>query len=124
MGQSAASNHRNLPNVTYASKQNTLAATSGFILGTAAVSNTTFVHSIVLSERSAVARTATLRVVRSGGVDDATSDIFQAVALASTEVLQIDFAEPGLILNAGDSLKGLASAATAVNYVVNYSTER
>lgn len=123
MARSAAKNTRNQPNVTYASDQGTLGTASGFILGAAAVTGTVFVHSIIITERSAAARTFTLRMVESGGVDDATSDIFQATDLASKEVLQIEFAEPGLILNNGDGLKGLASAATAVNYIVNFSTE-
>jgi hypothetical protein len=104
------------PAFTYHRAQGTLAASSGAIL-TVDNDQTWIVDKIVLCEYSGNARTFDLRINTAGASDADTQYIFQDGALTSKETLII---EGPLYLSDGDVLKGLASAATSVNYNIHY----
>lgn len=81
---------------------------------------TLIIDKIILCESSNNATTFTLRLVPSGGTDDATNDIYQQVSLAARETMVID--GPIYIVGAED-LRGLASAANRINYKIFYRKE-
>ena len=125
MSQSAAMSHRLLPNEIDARAKGTLTNASAALL-TCPAGQTYRIYSIIMTETTGVAKTYTLRLVATGGTDDARSDLFQAIPLTALEVQQLESAgvKPLVIMTGGDVLKGLASANTAVNYLINYTTEK
>lgn len=85
------------------------------------------VDSIILSEKSGNADVATVRKVASGGTDDATSNIFTDVPLASKETLIIPEADSKnlMYLSPGDSIKFLTSGtASRILATINYRKRR
>ena len=124
MARSAASAMRLQDNYTYGRYRRTLTNASATIL-TAGASGTILVDSIILTDYSGVAKTATVRHLESAGTDDGTANVLTATPIAANETVIFEGAgdKPLLILKDADSLKALASANTAVNIVVNYRTQ-
>lgn len=124
MSRSAAQETRVQENYTYGRYQGVLTNASAKLVE-APASGLVMIDSIIVTEKSGNARTFTLRHVGSGEADDNTADIFQAAPLASleTQILEGASGKPLLTLLNGDVLKGLASANTAVNILVNYRTQ-
>lgn len=126
MGRSASQNMNLLPNEVWDRVQGVLTGSSAALL-TCPAGATWRVVSILLTEKSNNARTATVRHVKSGGTDDGTSDMYQALPLAALETVRLEGGskdDPLAVLTGGDVLKGLASAATSVNYDIVYVKER
>lgn len=94
------------------------AASTTLLSGSAG--GTLIIDKIVLCESSGNATTFTLRLVPSGGTDDATNDIYHLVSLAAGETMVID--GPIYIVGA-ETLKGLASVADRINYKIFYRKE-
>lgn len=124
MARSGAQEMRLQPSYTYGRYQGTLTGSSVALL-TAGTSGTILVDSILLTEYSGVAKTATVRHVESGGIDDATANVLTATPLAANETVIFEGAgdKPLFVLKDADSLKALASAGTAVNIILNYRTQ-
>lgn len=105
------------------SAQGTLTNTSAALL-TAGSHDVLIVDTILLTEYSNNARTVTLRHVDSGDADDDTANFLTDLALAAKETFEETFGgNGGIVLRAGASLKGLASANSAVNYLISYRKE-
>jgi hypothetical protein len=100
-------------------KSGQLSNTSGSLLKGSS-GGTIIVDKIILCESSNNATTFTLRLVPSGGADDATNDIYQQVSLAARETQVIE--GPIYIVGAED-LRGLASVANRINYKIFYREE-
>jgi hypothetical protein len=123
--QSAGANVRQLPTEKWDRVQGVLTNASAALL-TCPAGGTYKVISILLTEKSNNARTATVRHVKSGGVDDNTSDVYQDLALAAKETVRIEGGgaeDPLLVLTGGDVLRAHASANTSVNYDIIYKKE-
>lgn len=106
-------------NYTTHSVQGTLTNASAALL-TSGDGAVYIIDKIFLTEYAGGAHTATLRHLDSGNVDDATANIFTAMALAANETIEV---EGPIILSDGASLKGLADANTCVNYLISYRKE-
>lgn len=105
------------------SAQGTLTNASAALL-TAGSHDVLIVDTILLTEYSNNARTVTLRHVDSGDTDDDTANFLTDLALAAKETFEETFGgNGGIVLRAGASLKGLASANSAVNYLISYRKE-
>lgn len=124
MARSGAQEMRLQSNYTYGRAQGLLTASSVALL-TAAASGTILVDSIILTDYDNTARTATVRHIESAGTDDGTANVLTATPIAANETVIFEGAgdKPLLILKDGDALKALASAATAVTYLINYRTQ-
>ncbi len=125
MARSGASAMRIQPNTIRHSSVTVLTGSSVSIQSVAASGAPKYIKRIHLSESSGNATTATERVVKSGGTDDATSNFLTVVALAANETLTFESGGDGdlLVLEAGDALKALASVTARINIHVVYETE-
>lgn len=103
-------------NFTYHRAQGNLPAASGALL-TVGNDEVVIIDRIILTEYSGNARTFDLRINTAGAADADTQYIFQDGPLASKETLILS---GPFYLSDGDVLKGLASAATSVNYNIHY----
>lgn len=119
-GQSPAVNSRVLGNELAKSKQGVFTNASAELLA-AATNGRIVIDKILLTERSNASRTVTLRHLNSGDTDDATADLFTDLPLAAKETVVID---GPIVLESAESIKGLASANTSVNYYIAYREER
>lgn len=106
-------------NFTHHKVQGTLTNASAALL-TAGDDAVLIVDKAFLTEYSNNPRSVTLRHLDNGDVDDATANIFTDLALAAKETVEVN---GPIILRDGDALKGLASANTAVNYLICYRQE-
>lgn len=88
-------------------------------LYTVPASTKLIVSEINLCNTDAVARTITIRYIPSGGVDDATNNIYQAYSLAAGETVTIGH---NTVLEAAYVIKGMASAASVVNIHISGMT--
>jgi len=125
MARSGASAVRSQPNEVKKSKVQTLTNSSATILSVTSANPPVYVKRIHLCESSGNATTATLRLVKSGGTDDATSNFVTAIALAANETVTLEAGGDGdyLVLEGGDALKGLASVTARINAIVVYDLE-
>ena len=96
--------------------QLTTSSTSYYTVGSGV---TTIVKQIILTNTTGSAKTATVRLVPSGGSDSSAVDILSAVTLAANETLTFNCS---MVMNytggAGDQLKALASSETSVNITI------
>lgn len=75
---------------------------------------TTIVKQIILTNTTAAAKTATVRLYTSG-TENNTFDILSAVSIAANETVSFGCS---LVMNATETIKAFASAATAVNITI------
>lgn len=86
--------------------------TSSSTLETITAANIGILKEILLCNTDSVARTATIYLVPSGGSPAAANTILAARSLAAGELLAIGLSS---LLAAGDTIRGLASAASVVS---------
>lgn len=126
MAQSAAQNSRVLPTKIRRRVRGTLTAATAALLTCPATKKYEII-SILLSEYSNNARTAKIRQVATGDTEADTNNLYTDVPLAAKETIRLEGGgadDPLTVLEGGDTLKGLASAATSVNYLIIYDEER
>lgn len=93
---------------------------SATTLYTVPASTTTYVRSIILSNDTTSAVTATIHLVPTGGSADATNILINAKAVPTDgSPLIFNFGEDCVVLEAGDTIRGLASTASQVNYFIS-----
>lgn len=90
--------------------------TSTATLYTTPSATTTIVKEFLFSNKTAAARTITLRVVPSGATESNIHDIFSSISINANETLSFACS---IVLNTGDLIKSFASANTAVNITAN-----
>ena len=100
-----------------------LTTASALIHTVAAGAGRTHLTDILITNITAGAITATVRIVASGGADDATSDIMTALSVPANDFKFIRFGDMGLALEAGDTIKALASANTSLNILLGGRAE-
>jgi hypothetical protein len=80
---------------------------------------TTIVKQIILTNTSASAKTATVRLVPSGGSDTSVSDILSNTSISANETIVFNCSMVMTYSNsAGDRLTALVSANSAVNITI------
>lgn len=80
---------------------------------------TTVVKQIILTNTTASAKTATVRLVNSGGTDDSTKDILSNTTIAANETIVFNCS---MVMTysagAGDRITALVSANSAINMAI------
>jgi hypothetical protein len=107
---------------TLISKRVTPAQLTGSVttLYTVPASTTTYVRSIILTNDTTSAVTATIHLVPTGGSADATNILINAKAIPTDgSPLVYNFGEDQVVLEAADTIQGLASTTTQVNYFIS-----
>lgn len=80
---------------------------------------TTIVKQIVLTNTTSSAKTATVRLVNSGGTDDSTKDILSNTSLAANETVVFNCSMVMVYTaGAGDRITALVSSNSSVNMTV------
>jgi hypothetical protein len=88
--------------------------TTSSTLYTAPANTTTKISDVTVCNTTTVARTVTVYVVESGGAANAASTIYSAFPVGPKETVTLSDLT-GFVLEAADTLRGLADAATAVS---------
>lgn len=79
-------------------------------------STTTIVKQILLTNTTGSAKTATIRIVPSGATEGAQHDILSAISMSANETISFNCS---VVMTAGDTICGLASAGTSVNCLIS-----
>ena len=88
--------------------------TAAAALCTGATGKTTLVHNILLHNSSGAAGTTyIIYLVPSGGTAGASNQIFEG-SLDVFETVMISFGAEGLVITDGDSIQGMATAASSI----------
>jgi hypothetical protein len=89
-------------------------------LYTTPASTTTYLRSIILSNDTTSAVTATIYLVPSGGSADDTNKLIGAKSLPTDGTpLQFNFGEDEVVLEAGDTIRGVASTTAQVTHFIS-----
>lgn len=89
-------------------------ATTAATLYTAPANTTAQIQDVTVCNTSTAAATVTFYVVETGGAANAASTVLKTKAIGVSETVTLSDLT-GVVLEAGDTLRGLASAATAVS---------
>lgn len=92
-----------------------LASSTG-VFYTTPSSTVTIVKEFLFANKTASARTVTLRLVPSGESESNIHDIFSSININANETLSFACS---IVLNTGDKIASFASADSAVNIVAN-----
>jgi hypothetical protein len=93
----------------------TLATTAGLLYQVPA-NTTAVVKQLLITNQSALAATITLNLVPSGSINTLSNEVLSTMPVAPSSTITFDLTQ---VLNAGDSIYGVASASSSINVMIS-----